>query len=294
MSSGIIFFGTEEFSAISLQALIDANYPIVAVVTKQDTKKGRGKKLVPPTVKVIAEQHSIPTWQPHHLDEIIDDITALQPVAGVLVSFGKIIPQKIIDLFTPGIINVHPSKLPQYRGPSPIESAILNGDADTGVSIMQLSLRMDAGPVYHFTPHTLQGNETSPELYQTLGELGAQSLVTLLPEILSGALQPQAQDDAAATYCQLIKKTDGIIDLSKSAIQLEREVRAYKGWPGSRTQLGGADITITAAHVAETADASPLTLPCGDETYLTIDALKPAGKKEMPAREFLNGYGHLL
>lgn len=294
MSNGIIFFGTEEFSAISLQALIDANYPIVAVVTKQDTKKGRGKKLVPPTVKVIAEQHGIPTWQPHHLDEIIDDITALQPVAGVLVSFGKIIPQKIIDLFTPGIINVHPSKLPQYRGPSPIESAILNGDADTGVSIMQLSLRMDAGPVYHFTPHTLQGNETSPELYQTLGELGAQSLTALLPEILNGTLHPHAQDDGTATYCQLIRKTDGILDLSKSATQLEREVRAYKGWPGSRTQLGGVDITVTAAHATEAVDTSPLTLPCGGETYLRIDTLKPAGKKEMPAGEFLNGYGHLL
>ena len=132
----IIFFGTEEFCAISLQALINSGFNVAAVVTKPDSKKGRGQKLVPPTVKLIAQKHNIPVWQPKRLSEITENIRQLQPVSGVLVSFGKIIPSSIIDLFSPGIINVHPSKLPTYRGPSPIESAILNGDGQTGVSLM--------------------------------------------------------------------------------------------------------------------------------------------------------------
>lgn len=298
----IIFFGTEDFSAASLEALIAAGFTVAAAVTKPDTKKGRGRTLVPPTVKVIAEAHNIPVWQPANLDEIIPEITALQaahalPLAGVLVSFGKIIPQHIIDLFTPGIINVHPSELPRYRGPSPIESAILNGDATTGVSIMQLSARMDAGPVYHFTPHPLNGTETQPELYATLANLGGAALTKVLPGILSGTLQPTSQNEAAATYCQLIQKSDGIIDWQQPANTIERHIRAYNGWPGSRTALHGVDVTITSAHIAEEHSelgAHPLTLPCGNGTFLAIDTLKPAGKKEMTAQAFANGYGHLF
>lgn len=295
----IIFFGTEEFSAASLSALLAAGFPIVAVVTKPDSKKGRGQKLVPPTVKAIAQQHGIPVWQPTKLSDIVDDIRALQPVAGVLVSFGKIIPSSIIELFTPGIINVHPSHLPHYRGPSPIESAILGGDSETGVSIMQLSARMDAGPVYHFVPYPLTGNETQPELYDTLAHLGADTLVQALPGILDGSLQPTPQDDTAATYCQLIQKSDGILDWHKPAQQLEREIRAYQGWPGSRTTIGDVEVIITGAHVVPSGgNPGKVTIDDGGNTLtiatedgrLSIDRLKPVGKKEMPIQAFLAGY----
>ena len=285
----IIFFGTEEFSATSLQALIDARFTIAAVVTKPDTKRGRGKTLTPPAVKRIAQKYDIPVWQPTSLRDIVSDITALQPVTGVLVSFGKIIPQSIIDLFSPGIINVHPSRLPQYRGPSPIETAILNGDTETGVSIMQLSAAMDAGPVYGFTAHNLNGTETTPELYDTLGDIGAAMLTSLLPGILDGTVAAQPQDDQNATYCPMITKADSTLNWTKSAAQLEREIRAYIPWPGSKTTLFGIDVTVTKAHVSPTKSGG-LSIQCGDKNYLVIDTLKPSGKKEMPAQAFLSGY----
>lgn len=292
MNSGpinpIIFFGTEDFSAISLQALIDANFPVAAIVTKQDSKKGRGRKLVPPAVKVIGEKYGIPVWQPSTLSDITADITALQPVTGVLVSFGKIIPQSLIDLFTPGIINVHPSALPKYRGPSPIESAIINGDTTTGVSIMQLSAKMDAGPVYTIAPRPLAGTETQSELYETLGTIGAKTLVDTLPVILNGALTPTPQEESRATYCQLINKTDGVIDWSEPAATIERKIRAYQGWPGSRATIHGHDCIITSAQLSAVATA--LSMKCGDGQFISIDSLKPAGKNTMSASAFLAGY----
>lgn len=300
----LIFFGTEDFSAASLQALIDGGYTIAAVVTKPDRTRGRGHKLIPPAVKTIALTHHIPVWQPTTLSDITDDIKALQPVAGVLVSFGKLIPQAMIDLFTPGIINVHPSKLPTYRGPSPIESAILNGDSATGVSIMQLSSAMDAGPIYHFSEHRLRGDETQSELYHRLAQLGADSLVQVLPAILDGTLQPQPQDDSRATYCHLLTKADGVINWQTPAARLEREIRAYHTWPQSRTSaLGDIEVIITQAHVlplgtrpqrppgtVEVHEREQTAAVHTTDGLLAIDRLKPIGKKEMPIAAFLRGY----
>ena len=168
MSKTIVFFGTEEFSAVSLRRLIDDGFSIPAVITKPDSKKGRGKKMVPSAVKILAEEYKIPVWQPRKLADIVSDIKSLDDPIGVLVSYGKIIPQSVIDLFSPGIVNVHPSLLPKYRGPSPIETAILNGDDKTGISIMQLSADMDAGPVYDQLEVGLDGNETAPQLEEKL------------------------------------------------------------------------------------------------------------------------------
>lgn len=311
MNSGktnrIIFFGTEEFSAASLQQLIDSNFNVVAVVTKPDSKKGRGHKLIPPSVKVIALRHDIPVWQPNKLTDITENIKSLQPVTGVLVSFGKIIPQATINLFTPGIINVHPSELPKYRGPSPIESTILNGDPKTGVSIMQLTADMDAGPVYHIEPYTLSGDETQPELYKTLAEIGAKTLINTLPKIINGSLLPTPQDDSRASYCKMIDKTSGIIDWNKSAEQIEREIRAYRTWPGSKSTIGKVDVIITDATVVKSDQIlSPgqadirykkptKTIVIGTaDGALTINAIKPIGKKEMPVWAFLDGYSDKL
>ena len=143
--NSIVFFGTEDFSLVALEALVEAGFPVEVVVTKPDMPKGRGHVLTEPLVKTFAKKHGIQVWQPAKLNDINDDIAKLNNPIGVLVSFGKIIPQKTLDLFTPGIINVHPSLLPKYRGPSPIEAAILMGDQETGVSIMRLSAQMDAG-----------------------------------------------------------------------------------------------------------------------------------------------------
>jgi methionyl-tRNA formyltransferase len=290
-SKTIIFFGTEDFSLASLQALITAGYHIAAVVTKPDSKKGRGHQLTPPSVKVLAEQHAIPVWQPLKVAEINEQVRALNvPITGVLVSYGKIIPQSTIDLFTPGIINVHPSLLPKYRGPSPIESAIINGDKETGVTIMQLSAAMDAGPVYAASVYPLKGTETRPELYKTLASVGAKLLLDTLPSILDNTLQPEPQNDAEATYCKLLQKSDAELPLAAlTATQAERRVRAHLGFPKSKVTIGDKMIIITKAHVSDQ-QKTPLDLICQDGAFLSIDELIAPSGRQMSAADFLRGY----
>lgn len=290
ISAKIIFFGTEEFSLTALTALIDAGHDVVAVVTKPDSRRGRGRVMSAPGVKLLAEKHGIPVWQPEHLADISEDIRALQPVTGVLVSYGKILPQSIIDLFTPGIINVHPSLLPHYRGPTPIESAILNGDTTTGVSLMQLASRMDAGPVYMAREYPLSGRETQLELTHTLAVLGSDLLLEHLPEIISGTLQPTPQDDSKASYCALLQKSDGILDPTQlTAPEAERRVRAYLGYPKARIDYGEGQLIITAGHVSPTKN-TPLDLMCRDGAYLVIDELISPSGKRMRVDAYLRGH----
>ena len=289
-SAKIIFFGTEDFSLTALTGLIEAGYTIAAAVTKPDSKKGRGQQLVPPAVKILATRHNIPVWQPEKLADIADDIRALGTVAGVLVSYGKIVPQAIIDLFTPGIINVHPSLLPKYRGPSPIESAIKNDDSVTGVSIMQLSARMDAGPVYTAKEHPLQGTETRPELYHALADIGTNLLLESLPAIIDGSMLPTPQSEDAASYCQLLEKSSAHLDLATlSAAEVERIIRAHIGFPKSKLTIAGHTIIVTKAHVTNQ-QKTPLDVVCQDGAYLSVDELIAPSGRQMSGDAFLRGY----
>ena len=294
-SKTIVFFGTDTFSAASLRELIARGFSVAAVVTKPDTQKGRGRTLQFSTVKEIALQHDIPVWQPARMAAIAENIATLtaergEKPLGVLVSYGKIIPQSIIDMFAPGIINVHPSLLPLYRGPSPIETAILNGVAETGVSIMQLSAAMDAGPVYSQTTHPLSGAETAPELEETLAQQGAAQLCDALPAIIDGSLQPVAQDDTRATYCQLLSKERSLLDTATaSAEQAERQVRAYLAFPKTKAVVADHTLVITKAHVTESAETL-LDIPCAHSSVLRVDELIGPSGKTMSAAAFLNGY----
>jgi len=295
----IVFFGTDEFSAVSLRELIERGFTIGAVVTKPDSRKGRGRELQFSAVKQIALDHDIPVLQPFKMVEITEAIVALtdsnsEKPTGVLVSYGKIIPQSIIDLFEPGIINVHPSLLPKYRGPSPIESAILHGDTETGVSIMQLSAAMDAGPVYKQVVFSLNDTETAPQLEATLAALGAQELATILPSIMNGSLQPQPQDDAVASYCKLLSKDDSVLDpQTLTAEQAERQVRAYLAYPKTKVTIAGHLVVVTKAHIRselEAATGSVLDIQCRDGQFLSIDELIGPSGRAMNAKAFLNGY----
>ncbi len=290
-SKTIVFFGTEDFSLTSLQALISSGYQIAAVVTKPDSKRGRGQILTMPSVKQLALEHNIPVWQPLKVTEINDQIKLLgDQVAGVLVSFGKIIPQSTIDLFNPGIINVHPSMLPKYRGPSPIESAIENGDSQTGVSIMQLAAAMDAGPVYGSITQQLTGHETRPELYKTLAEAGATTLLRLLPNILDGSLQPVAQDDSQVIFCKLLDKNDNLLIPDQiTADHAERLVRAHLDFPKTKINVLDCTVIIKKAHVADQ-QKTALDVLFQDGNYLSIDELVAPSGRTMSASDFLNGY----
>ena len=313
MSKTIIFFGTDSFSACALHSLIEANYDIAAVVTKPDSKSGRGQQLTAPLVKQIAQRHEIPVWQPTKLIEIIDDITAIKQtkdIIGVLSSYGRIIPQAIIDLFNPGIINIHPSLLPLYRGPSPIETALINGDSQTGISIMKLTAEMDAGPVYAQEEYALDGTETAPQLYQTLSALGGRMLIETLPSIIEANLLPSPQSNAAI-YCYLLKKEDALLNTDEmTAVQAERQVRAYLAFPKTkllitRSQKDTNDredmiknetenIIITKAHLTvdqrQSTPTKDFIVAFKDDSYLTIDELIAPSGKLMSGQSFKNGY----
>lgn len=288
----IIFFGTEDFSAVSLQKLIDEGFEIGGIITKPDSRKGRGQKLQTPKVKQIGEKFNIPVLQPQKISEITDFVKKFEKPVGVLVSFGRIIPQEIIDLFTPAIVNVHPSLLPKYRGPSPIESAILNGDEKTGVSLMKLSKEMDAGDVYSQEEIELSKTETASDLYKTCGEIGAEMLVRDLPKIISGEIKGQKQDDSQAEYCQLLKKSDALLSQDgQTAEQAEQQIRAFEIFPKSKIKLGEHLIIVKSAKVVSSnPENSPLTLKFAEGTFLKIERLITPNGKETAAKSFENGY----
>jgi methionyl-tRNA formyltransferase len=288
-SKTIVFFGTDTFSVSALRHLIDAGYPIAAVITKPDSKSGRGQKLTSPAVKTLAELHSIPVWQPTKLTDIADNIQALgTDLLGVLSSYGRIIPQSIIDLFTPGILNIHPSLLPLYRGPSPIETAIINGDMQTGASLMLLTAAMDAGPVYDQAIYPLEGTETQSQLYQTLADLGSALLIKHLPSIINGSLQPTEQL-GEPTYSRLLQKADAVVDpKSDTAVFITRHVRAYALFPKTKIDLFGHVVTVTAAHTGDT-KADELSLTCFEGTLIIDQLIAPSGRR-MSGNDFLRGY----
>ena len=288
----IIFFGTEDFSAVSLQKLIDEGFKIAGIITKPDSRKGRGQKFQAPKVKQTGEKFNIPVLQPQKMSEITDFVKKFEKPAGVLVSFGRIIPQEIIDLFAPAIVNVHPSLLPKYRGSSPIESAILNGDEKTGVSLMKLSKEMDAGDVYSQEEIELSKTETASDLYKTCGEIGAEMLVRDLPKIISGEIKGLKQDDSQAEYCQLLKKSDALLSQDEqTAEQAEQQIRAFEIFPKSKIKLGEHLIIVKSAKVVSSnPENSPLTLEFAEGTFLKLERLITPNGKETTAESFENGY----
>lgn len=295
-SKSLIFFGTEAFSLSALKALVENDFNVVAVVTKPDSARGRSKELRQSLVKQYAQEANLPVIQHANVEEIEEDLKQFDAFAAVLSSFGKIIPPTTLGMFKGGIINVHPSLLPKYRGASPIEQSILNGDEITGVSLMKLVEKMDAGPVYSQQSIELSGEETSAVLYETLAQIGSSLLVDNLPQILSGELEPKAQDENLVSFAPMISKQDGVIDWSLPATTIEQQIRAYKDWPGSKTTLGGIEVTIAKATAVNKSGESGNAMKSGDdilvycgEDALMVHQLKPAGKREMSSKEFLLG-----
>ncbi len=308
-SKTIIFFGNERIATgvhtdtPVLRSLIDNGYTIAAVVANHETARSRNTRSL--EVAELASQYDIPVLLPAKPSDIREQLESYQAEAAVLVAYGKIIPQSVIDIFPRGIINIHPSLLPKHRGSIPLESVILSGEGKTGVSLMALAKEMDSGPIYAQSEYVLRGDETKQQLSEALLDIGTVMVHDLLPGILDGSVVGLPQDSAVATYDSLITKQDGVLDFTKSAIQLEREVRAYSEWPKSRTSLGGIDIVITTAHAIPATskstigtleisrDAETLRLSCS-EGYLCVDKLIPAGKREMSAADFIRGYANRL
>lgn len=294
-SKPLVFFGNERLvsglkttNAPVLRALIEHGYTIAAVVSHHSDGKSRTNREL--EVAQVAAEHNIPVLLPNRPSEIRDELTALGAEAAILIAYGRIIPQSVIDIFPKGIINIHPSLLPKYRGPTPIESVIASGDKETGVSIMQLTAGMDEGPVYAQVTVPLTGAETKFDLYEKLSSTSVGLLIDVLPKILDGSLQPTAQDDSKATYSQLLSKADSKLDpTSVTAAQAERNVRAHLTFPKTKTTITGHDIIITKAHVAQEAK-TPLDIECRDGAFLSIDELIAPSGRIMSGEAFLRGY----
>jgi len=306
MSHKIVFFGNERLAtgvtttAPTLRALIEAGYDVASVVVAQESasQSRQARRL---EIAEVAAAHDIPVLAPAKVSEVKDHLASLGASVGVLVAFGKFVPPSIIHLFERGIINIHPSWLPKHRGPTPLESVILDGDSQTGVSLMQLAPAMDSGPVVAQETVLLRGDESKQALADQLLGLGADMLLKHLPAILAGSIEPSPQDDSQAQYDQRIAKDAGKLDEAawqKPVAVLERQIRAYSGWPRSRTTVGGIDIIVTGAHIGPGTGA-PGTLWLENKSslgvhaqdgVLIIDSLIPAGKKEMSAAAFLAGY----
>lgn len=259
MKLKIIFCGTPEFAAPSLHKLLDSRHEVVAVYTQPDRPAGRGRHLTASPVKSLALAHHLKIYQPETLNNPSEQ-QLLQDLAAdvmVVVAYGLLLPKKVLAIPRFGAINVHPSLLPRWRGATPIQSAILSGDACTGVSIIQLTPRMDAGPVLYQTTYPLTSQETSGQLHDTLAQLGAQALLTTLDLVTPQGWDGENQNEGQVTYTRKISKNDGLIDWRQPAEQLARAVRAYHPWPVAFTYFQGKLLRIWQAEALRGATSLP-------------------------------------
>ncbi|MFI5270804.1 MAG: methionyl-tRNA formyltransferase [Candidatus Saccharimonadales bacterium] len=293
MSKTIVFFGSGPVAAKSLK-LLASDFDIEAVVTKP--QPSHHKEAFP--VIRVAEELNLQIYTANDRSELSDvfNSNSFDSELGVIIDHGIIISKDVIDRFPLGIINSHFSLLPRWRGPDPISFAILQGDAETGVSVMRIVEKLDEGDLLIQRKLAIDPDITTPELTEKLIGLSHSLLIESLPAYVNGDLMPYSQPQSPATYSHKLSKQDGIIDWNKPAETLEREVRAYYGWPRSRASLGQIDIIITKAHV-DPESGTPgsietdgkILVHCSKDS-LVIDRLIPLGKKEMSSKEFLNGY----
>lgn len=291
----IVFFGNERLvsglkstEAPILSGLIERGYDIVAIVAHHTDTASRGNR--PLEVATIATAHGIPLLTPRNPTDIYDQLAGFNANIAVLVAYGRIIPQAVIDLFPKGIVNIHPSLLPTYRGSTPIEAPILNDDTKSGVSIMSLAAKMDAGPVYAQAEFDVSPTDNKFDIYHKAAALSASLLFDTLPDILDDSAQATPQDESQATYCPLLTKADGTLDPeTQTATDAERRVRAFLGFPKTRLTVLGHQIIVTEAHVT-LEQKTPLDVMFSDGKYLTIDSLIAPSGKTMSADAFLNGY----
>lgn len=291
--SKLVFFGNERLATgvstdvPALRELVHSGHEIAAVVsshTEGVSRNRRGLEIID-----VAHSYHIPVLLPDSMDEIADKLAGYGAEAGILVAFGKIIPQSIIDIFPKGIINIHPSLLPKYRGPTPVETAILDGVGQTGVSLMGLSAKMDAGPVYKQAGLALSGKETKPQLAHKLLSLGAKLLADNLEYVLDGTLEPIPQDASAATYTKMLTKADGLVDFKESAETIERKVRAYLGFPKTRAKISSQEVIITKARVAKDKADGHLVLKTQPGHLEILELVAPSGRT-MSGADFMRGY----
>jgi methionyl-tRNA formyltransferase len=298
MTIRVVFMGSPDFSVPSLRSLAQ-HYNVIGVVTQPDRPAGRGRVLTPPPVKELALSLGIDLIQPEKLrqPEAQAQLNEWAPDLIVVTAFGQILRKSVLELPRYGCINVHASLLPRWRGAAPIQAAILHGDPISGATIMLMDPGIDTGPLLAQRQAEILPAETAGHLSQRLAEMGADLLIETLPGYLSGAIQPQAQDDSLSTYAPMIAKEEGQLDFTQPAEALERRLRAFQPWPGAFMDWLGMPLKIQRAHVDPCGDfpagqrcvIAGLPAVATSSGCLVFDELQPAGKRSMPGQEFMRG-----
>jgi len=295
-----VFMGTPAFALQTLQGLVDAGCNLVGVYTQPDRPKGRGKQMAAPPVKELARQHGIPVYQPHKLrqPEVVAELEALAPDLIVVVAYGQILPQSVLDIPTHGCINVHASLLPRYRGAAPFNKAIIDGATETGITTMYMDVGLDTGDMLVKKTLTIGAEETAGELHDRLAVLGREAMEETLRQLCAGTLRREAQDDAQSSYAPMMKKEDGRIDWSRSALEVHNQVRGLDPWPGAYTSLDGEMLKLARTTPQDNGDMPPGTviaadrdgvrIACGSGTLL-VRELQLAGRKRLGAADFVRG-----
>lgn len=296
----VVFLGTPEFAVPSLKALA-SEHDVVAVFTQPDRPKGRGRQLAESPVKAAASLLNIPIRQPERIrrPEAVELLRSFDPEIMIVVGYGQIIPQTVIDLPRHGILNVHASLLPKYRGAAPIQWAIANGETETGVTIMQIDAGLDTGDMLLKAKINIGADETAPELSARLAPLGAELLLEAICLIARGKEHREKQNNEEATLAPVLKKEDGNVNWSNPASQIYNRLRGFAPWPGAYTSFRNGQMSILAARPREAPRFAPGALiaerrrmfaGCGENTTLELLQVQLAGKKPMSAEAFLNGY----
>jgi len=295
----IVFMGSPAFAVPSLRAIADS---VVGVVTQPDRPAGRGNALTPPAIKQAGLELDLPVIQPDHMREAIDQLRAWKPNLILVVAFGKILKQEVLDLPPLGCLNLHASLLPQYRGAAPIPAAILAGETKTGVTLMKLDAGLDTGPMLAQRTYIMNPVETASQVADGLSLMGAELLRELLPVYLSGKLDLVPQEDALASYAPQLKKEDGLLQFTNSAEALVYRIRAMTDWPGAFVHVNGEPLKVLRAHAQPDLTAAPGLVIQVDgcpaigtlEGVLVLEEVQPAGKKAMDAASFLNGHPNFV
>lgn len=295
----IIFAGTPDFAARHLDALLASEHQVVGVFTQPDRPSGRGNKLTPGPVKVLAQAHDVPVFQPKSLkpEENQQLLADLQADIMVVVAYGLILPKAVLDMPRLGCINVHGSLLPRWRGAAPIQRSLWAGDSETGVTIMQMDVGLDTGDMLHKLSCPITPEDTSASLYDKLAELGPQGMLDTLDLLASGKAQPEVQDEALVSYAEKLSKEEARLDWSLSAAQLERCIRAFNPWPVSFFLIEDQPVKVWQASVLPHQNKQPGEIIHADKNgiqiatadgVLNLLSLQPAGKKAMSAQDLLN------